>query len=127
MGFGGVNNVVQIFPAERGVFIRESNNNMYRYSSYFWGRVLTEIPAGIIIPTVFTAIIYWSIGFNMNYAYKPILFWIILILEYNAFSGFGFILGTGIPNKQVVAILTPLMIVPQMLFCGFFVNQGNIP
>jgi hypothetical protein len=41
---------------------------------------------------------------------------------YNAFGGIGYILGTAISNKQAVAVLTPVLIVPQMLFAGFFIN-----
>lgn len=40
-GFTGVNNVVQVFPVERPVFMRESNNNLYRVSTYFWAKVIS--------------------------------------------------------------------------------------
>ena len=41
IGFVGVNNVVQVFPVERPVFLRESNNNLYRVSTYFWSKVVS--------------------------------------------------------------------------------------
>jgi hypothetical protein len=52
LGFGGMNNVVQVFPNERPVFLREVNNNMYRVSSYFWAKVLSELPLSIIFPCI---------------------------------------------------------------------------
>jgi hypothetical protein len=42
-------------------------------------------------------------------------------------SGMGYMLGAFIADKQVINILTPVLIVPLMLFAGFFVSQDNIP
>lgn len=42
-------------------------------------------------------------------------------------SGLGYMLGAAISDKQVINILTPVLIVPLMLFAGFFVSQNNIP
>ena len=46
---------------------------------------------------------------------------------HNAFTGFGYILGSAVGDKQTVTILTPVLVVPTMLFAGFFVNQDKIP
>lgn len=48
-------------------------------------------------------------------------------LTYNAFGGFAYILGTAISKKEVINIIMPVILVPTMLFAGFFVNQANIP
>jgi ABC-type multidrug transport system permease subunit len=48
-------------------------------------------------------------------------------LTYNAFGGLAYILGAAIANKQVINIIMPVILVPTMLFAGFFVNQNNIP
>ena len=45
----------------------------------------------------------------------------------NQMSGLGYMLGASIADKQVINILTPVLIVPLMLFAGFFVSQDNIP
>ena len=127
MGFGAVQGVALIFPQERPVFMREVNNNMYSVSAYFWAKILSEFPLTVIIPTVQIAITYFAIGFNSNLWYKFPLTVLIAILIYSAFGGLGYILGTAISNKKVVAILTPIVVVPNMLFAGFFVNQDNIP
>ena len=42
-------------------------------------------------------------------------------------TGLGYMLGASIADKQVINILTPVLIVPLMLFAGFFVSQDNIP
>lgn len=50
-----------------------------------------------------------------------------LFLIYNASSGYALILGTIFSDKQLAVTLTPVLIIPFMLFAGFFVNQENIP
>ena len=127
MGFAGVNQVVLAFPAERGVFLREVNNHMYSVGAYYWGKVITELPATIFFPFVVTVITYWAVGLNMEHWSKPLIFWLTFILMFNAAMGLGYILGTSITNKAVVAVLTPLIIVPMMLFTGFFVSQDKVP
>jgi hypothetical protein len=51
----------------------------------------------------------------------------ILFLIYNASSGYALIIGTMFSDKQLAVTLTPVLIIPFMLFAGFFVNQNNIP
>jgi ATP-binding cassette subfamily G (WHITE) protein 1 len=126
-GFSGVNNVNLIFPVERPVFLREVNNNMYTVSAYFWAKIFSELPMSMLMPTLQAVVVYFALGLNMEEWYKFPIFLTTSILCYNAFTGFGYILGTSIHNKQVSVILTPVLIVPTMLFAGFFVNQENIP
>ena len=47
----------------------------------------------------------------------------ILFLIYNASGGYALILGTIFSDKQLAVTLTPVLIIPFMLFAGFFVNQ----
>lgn len=116
-----------VFPQERGVFIREVNNNYYRISAYYWSKIMTEVPFSIFFPVLQVCIVYWLVGLNNSSPEKPILLVCIMILSYNAFSGLGYILGTMFRNARTVSVLTPLLLVPQMLFAGFFINQNRIP
>ena len=47
---------------------------------------------------------------------------VILFLIYNASSGYALIIGTMFSDKQLAVTLTPVLIIPFMLFAGFFVN-----
>ena len=123
----GIQNVNLIFPVERPVFLREVNNSMYSTSAYFWGKVLSELPMSIFVPVLQGVLVYFALGLNTNEWYKFPLFLSSSILCYNACTGFGYILGTAISNKQVSAIVVPIIFVPLMLFAGFFTNQNNIP
>lgn len=51
-GFSSMSNITLVFPTERPVFLREVNNGMYRVSSYFWSKIFTELPMGIVVPII---------------------------------------------------------------------------
>jgi ABC-type multidrug transport system permease subunit len=52
---------------------------------------------------------------------------LILFLIYNAGTGFSLIIGTLFSDKQMAMTLTPVILIPFMLFSGFFVNLDNVP
>jgi len=95
---------------------------MYSVSAYFWAKIFSELPSSIMTPTVFGSIVYFLIGFNHELWWKFPLFLIILFLIYNASGGYSLIIGTLFSDKQLAVTLTPVLIIPFMLFAGFFVN-----
>lgn len=127
LGFQGLNNVAMLLPAERPVFMREVNNGMYRVSSYFWSKVLSELTISILTPLVSMIIVFFSLGFNNSDSTRLLAYLLVAVLTYNSFSGFGFLLGAAIATKEVLNIMLPVIVVPTMLFSGFFVNQDNVP
>mmetsp|Transcript_108594 Transcript_108594/g.150156 ORF Transcript_108594/g.150156 Transcript_108594/m.150156 type:complete len:181 (+) Transcript_108594:956-1498(+) len=127
MSFNGIQNVILIFPDERPVFLREVNNNMYNVGPYFWAKVLSELPFSLMTPIIFGAIVYYAIGFSTVFWWKFPVFLAILILIYNASTGYALVISALISDKQLAVTLTPVLIIPFMLFAGFFVNQDNIP
>ncbi len=124
--FNAIQNVILIFPDERPVFLREVNNNMYQTTPYFWAKIVSEIPFSIIIPSVFGCICYYAVGLTAPAA-NFFTYLLILILIYNSFSGYSLIISASFSNKQLAVTLTPVLIVPFMLFAGFFVASSNIP
>lgn len=125
ISFNAIQNVILIFPDERPVFLREVNNNMYRCSPYFWAKVISEMPFSIITPTIFGCIVYYSVGL-----FPPVenflIFLLTLILAYNASSGYSLIISASFSDKQLAVTLTPVLIIPFMLFAGFFVAASQI-
>lgn len=121
-----IQNVILIFPDERPVFLREVNNNMYKVGPYFWAKISSELPFSILMPTTFGCIVYFSVGLNPG-AGHFFVFLLTLILIYNASSGYSLIISASFANKQVAVTLTPVLIVPFMLFAGFFVASSSIP
>lgn len=100
---------------------------MYDVGPYFWAKVFSELPHGILTPVVFGCIVYFAIGYNTVFWWKFPLFLVITILIYNAATGYALVISSLVSDKQLAVTLTPVLIIPFMLFAGFFVNQENIP
>lgn len=66
--------MVLVFPHERPIFLREVKSNMYSVGAYFTGRLLAEVPGGIIVPVVYGSIIYFLVGLDTSHPYKYPLF-----------------------------------------------------
>lgn len=125
ISMNAIQNVILIFPDERPVFLREVNNNMYNCGPYFWAKVISELPFSILTPTIFGCIVYFFMGFNPMMEYF-LTFILTLILIYNASSGYSLIISASFSDKQLAVTLTPVLIIPFMLFAGFFVSSENI-
>lgn len=91
IAFNAIQNIILIFPDERPVFLREVNNNMYSVTAYFFGKVISEIPASIFIPVLFGCITYFSIGldFSDGHQYKfPLFCKFNILCLYDLYSGY---------------------------------------
>lgn len=124
--FNAIQNVILIFPDERPVFLREANNNMYKIGPYFWAKISSELPFSIAMPSVFGCIVYFAVGLTPR-AGNFFAFLLTLILIYNCASGYSLIISATFSNKQVAVTLTPVLIVPFMLFAGYYVASKDIP
>ena len=78
-----IQNVILIFPDERPVFLREVNNNMYKVGPYFWAKIISELPFALLTPSIFGAIVYFTVALNPGID-RFLLFLATLILIYNA-------------------------------------------
>jgi ATP-binding cassette subfamily G (WHITE) protein 1 len=126
VAFNAIQNVILIFPDERPVFLREVNNNMYKVGPYFWAKIFSELPFSIMTPIIFGIIVYFSVGLNPGND-KFWMFMLSLVLIYNASSGYSMIISSSFSDKQLAVTLTPVLIIPFMLFAGFFVSSSSIP
>jgi ATP-binding cassette subfamily G (WHITE) protein 1 len=122
ISFNSIQNIVLIFPDERPVFLREVNNNMYDVGAYFFAKITSELPASLVTPVVFSCMVYYSIGLSTVYWWNFPLFIAILFILYNTAGSYALIISCLISDKQMAVTLTPVLIIPFMLFAGFFVN-----
>jgi len=126
VSFNAIQNVILIFPDERPVFLREVNNNMYNVGPYFWAKIISELPFALATPSIFGSIVYFTVALNPGVNHF-LLFLATLILIYNASSGYSLIISASFSDKQLAVTLTPVLIIPFMLFAGFFVSASSIP
>jgi len=126
-GFGGLQYSLTTFNMERAVFIRERLSQSYRASAYFCSRVISELPWLILWPIIQVSIIYFAVELNDNGTEKFFILAAIAICNWFSSSAYGLAISTFATSVEVAMTLAPVVIVPMVVFAGFFVNQDSVP
>lgn len=119
------NNVVTTFTSEKALFSREHSNHMYRTTAFYIAKLLSILPMQTLIPTIFSAISYWMIGFNSGFD-NFIVFWILVVIIANLGAAIGIFVGVLAKDTSVATSLLPVAVIPFMVFSGFMVNLDTV-
>ncbi|XP_027197959.2 protein white-like [Dermatophagoides pteronyssinus] len=124
--FMNVFSVINTFCSELPIFLREYNNGMYRVDAYFLAKMFSELPYQIIFPTILVSLLYYMIGFYDSFS-SFLMFIFISNLIANCGISFGYMISClSSSTKMAIALSSPL-ILPLLLFGGFFINNSTIP
>lgn len=123
--FSSVFAICNSFCSEIPIFLREHFNGMYRTDTYFLAKLLVEAP--IIIAEFFIgfSIVYWMAYINPDVMKYLIALGIILLIV-QVTSGLGYFLSCASPNVDFALGICPLLIIPAMLFGGFYLKTDSV-
>ncbi|KAL4222302.1 ATPase [Mactra antiquata] len=124
--FSSVFGVLNSFPLETPIFLREYGIGLYRVDVYFMSKCLAELPSFIFIPIVFCAITYWMIGLYATFE-AFLVFTAILTLVSNIAVSFGYIVSTAANSVTTALAIAPPLMIPLLMFGGFFLNSDSVP
>lgn len=127
MVMGSSIGILSIFSLEKSVFIREHTNGYYGLSAYFLSKTLVELPHQVILPIVQTIIIYFMVGLNGDPTVNFFVYALTLVLLTVCGSALGVFFASLFADLTVSLAVTPMVLLPLMLFSGLFVNNGSIP
>ncbi|CAL9778395.1 unnamed protein product [Musa acuminata subsp. burmannicoides] len=117
-------NAVFTFAQERAIFIKERSSGMYSLSSYFMARMAGDLPMELILPTVFTLILYWMAGLRAEPA--AFLLTVAVLLGYVLVAqGLGLAFGAAIMDAKQASTIATVTMLAFLLTGGFYVQ--NIP
>uniref|UniRef100_K1QF16 Protein white n=1 Tax=Magallana gigas TaxID=29159 RepID=K1QF16_MAGGI len=102
------------------IFIIITNLSFYHVFS------VLNIPFLIIIPIIYMSILYWMSGLIQDGA-AFINATGVSILISNAASSFGYVISTAAPSTTAALAIAPALMIPFLLFGGFFLNSGSTP
>lgn len=123
--FGSLNGPTFVFPSERAVYFREKSSNMYSSLIYYISKFVVELPSNIVFPFISTTIVYWMVGFN-----DSVIPWLVMcgfsMLLNMVGHAVGMFLTCVILDTGLVIKIQPLIVLPLMIFSGFFVNTDSI-
>jgi ABC-type multidrug transport system permease subunit len=118
--------VILTFPLEKAVFLKEQSNKMYSVFSYFLSRNLVELPILLIAPLLNAVIVYWMIKLHTGGSYF-LLFFTISFLTGLAGNSVGLFVSSFFNDAKVASGMLPLIVLPLMLFSGFYKNRKDLP
>jgi len=91
--------------------------------SYFFSKILVELPLNFVQALVAYLVHYWAIGFGGNFILMVLVNFGLSV----ASSSVAVLLGCAVTDvKTVTEFLSPIF-VPQLLFAGFFIRIDQIP
>lgn len=99
---------------------------MYSPSLYFWAKMLTQLPVNVLVPVLQGTVGWWMIGFN-DAVVPYLVFIVVSVLLSNVAFALGLALSSFILDPAAVQRVQPLILLPFMLFGGFFLNADNTP
>lgn len=89
-------------------------------------RFITDLPELVIIPIINCVILYFMIGLAHT-ARQFFIFFLTYMLLGMAGNSIGLLIGSVILDAKSVSAVVPIIILPLMLFSGFFKNSSNLP
>jgi len=124
--FSSLQGVIFVFPIELPVFLREHKNGMYRTDVYYLAKTLAEIPIFLISPLLLVAISYWMIGLREEFV-RFLVCYGFMSLVTNVAVSFGYIVSTIAPTITAATSLGPPLMLPLLIFGGFFLKNTTVP
>ncbi|CAG2102282.1 unnamed protein product [Medioppia subpectinata] len=124
MSFQSTMAVINTFCPEYPLFLREHHNGMYRVNVYFLAKSLTDLPIILFVPMLFVGIYYYMVGFNPEISAFLMAILIVILVTSCAVS-FGYLLSCLTSSADVALALGPPLLIPMVLFGGFFLNADT--
>jgi len=121
--FGVAQSALVGFPQDRTVFLREYSTNHYSIAPYFLSKFTVECFETALQVLSQNVVAFFMMGFQMNFLYFSALSFILAIVC----TGIGVFIGSSVDDPNVALEFIPLLIVPQLLFSGFFIQTNLIP
>ncbi|KAI6242473.1 ABC transporter ATP-binding protein/permease wht-1 [Aphelenchoides fujianensis] len=118
--------MIHVVTSEWPVLLREQRAGQYAASAYYAGKSLAELPQVTVLPLLYASITYWMSGLQrragkwaVHCAFTVLLAWISTSIAYAG----AFVLG----SESLAQTIVPMLVLPMMLFGGYFVNFNAIP
>ncbi|XP_045170130.2 protein white-like [Mercenaria mercenaria] len=118
--------VLNSFPLETPIFLREYATGLYRVDIYFLCKSLAELPLYTIIPVMFCAITYWMVGLYATVE-AFLVFTGVILLVANTSVSFGYIVSAAANSVSTALVIASTVMIPLLMFGGFFLNSESIP
>uniref|UniRef100_A0A2P2I4T6 Protein scarlet-like n=1 Tax=Hirondellea gigas TaxID=1518452 RepID=A0A2P2I4T6_9CRUS len=123
--FPSLYGVLNIFPQELPLFLREYKNGIYRCDTYYMSKMISLIPGFIVDPVVFCSICYWMVGLRQH-AYHFFMTVLTIIFTANVASSCGAMFSAIFESiPYIMLALIPFDVV-LLISGGLFINLKTL-
>ena len=124
--FASFQNTVPTFAAEKGSFSREVAQGYYNVGTYFFAKILIELPLTMFFPILSSSIVYWVVGLRSGFRHWLFFVFVLQAISLCGFS-FGLFAACLFKDISVALALSILFLLPAMIFGGLFLNVSSVP
>jgi len=124
--FGPCLDTARTFQSEKGVVKAEIARGGYLMSAYFISRFLSTLPFALINATLYSTVVYFSVGFKLDAGSYFIFLGIVSILTVTSQS-FGLLLSSLTSSETVATSLATPFLIIFVLAGGFYLNAQSFP
>ena len=118
---------LNVFAAERTIFMRERANGYYAPITYFASKVIFDIiPLRILPPIIMGAIIYPMVGLIPEWSLF-VKFILVLVLFNLAAAAICLFIGIVFKDTGLANLVGSLVMLFSLLFAGLLLNHNTIP
>jgi len=125
-GVFGALMVINSFPVERALTLRERASGTYFASAYFMAKILTEIIVQLPVPILFSCTVYFLIGFQVA-AGKFFLFMLFMVLCSVTSTSIALMISAICRTTDLSVTVLPMILEVCRLFGGFFLAPSRVP
>nr|XP_021484087.1 ATP-binding cassette sub-family G member 2-like [Meriones unguiculatus] len=117
---------VELFVVEKKLFIHEYIGGYYRVSSYFFGKLISDLlPMRLLPSVIYTCIVYFMLGLKKKVEAFFIMMFTLIMVAYTA-SSMALAIAAGQSVVSVATLLMTISFVFMMIFSGLLVNLRTI-
>ncbi|OQS03596.1 ATP-binding Cassette (ABC) Superfamily [Thraustotheca clavata] len=125
--FSSANSEFIAVPLELPIMLREWNAALYRASTWYLAKNISEIFFQAFFPMLFLIPLYFMIGFGPTNATVFFSFYLFLMLLNSAAVGLGYMVSCMVRRADIAPVIGIVIILPLVLFGGLFLNTSNTP
>jgi len=123
--FNNVIAVLNTFPSEKIIVNRERSGRAYNTLSYFFAKVIVELPLNLLPTIIFGLIVYYLVEFQggMRFLY----FMLIIMMQNFVACSLGLAISALSPTVEFANAAGPPLVIIGILFGGFYISVDSLP
>jgi ABC-type multidrug transport system permease subunit len=104
------------------MLVKERSSGMYRLSSYYFARMVGDLPMELVLPTIFVTTTYWMGGLKPSLV-TFVLTLLIILLNVLVSQGLGLALGAILMDMKQATTLSSVTMLVFLLVSGYYIQH----